>query len=353
MNAMVATHTTACQSKAKRPRLVADPRVTADDIAEVYHMYCAWKGDKDIYGLVCPPSSGPRTLAWSSKPHAAYMAKLSGLMFDMVKLAPNGKIASSRNVAGLRCLLEKNVIVNNIQGKSSASFLDSIDSMVRILLGMYREVKRDEKNQESVYPRTMRACSRAERNRIQLVLDRMKLPDSYEDTECGDDGRSEDEDEPCYSSEDYSTNGGAAIVPIGEGKKFRQTSMELHDSASGVKAFGFPTAGLALTIGVGKGMGGGGVGKDMGGGKGVLGFPYGGLGSPAAAKHHVVDDADDDDDNDESDKDDIKSLLAEAAEFVPREVREPAKKPAGKIIKGEKKKKKTTKVSCIVYICTL
>lgn len=334
LNAMVATQPSPCQSKPKRPRLVADPRITADDLAEVYHMYCAWKGDKDIYGLVCPPPSGPRTLAWSSKPHAAYMAKLSGLMFDMVKLAPNGKIASTRNIAGLRGLLEKNVIVNNVPGKSSASFLDSVDSMVRILLGMYRDVKRDEKAQESIYLRTMRGCSRAERNRIQLVLDRMKLPDSYDED---DDAGESDDGQPFYTSSDFSKNGGSAIVPFVEQTTGGQKGIEDPKSPSGVKALGFPTAGLAPTSGAVKGKGGG--------GQGVLGFPYGGLRIPGPAKHDDVTDSDDED-TDKNDEGAFKTLLREAKEFVPKEISEPAKKPACKpgtmSESGNKKKKGTT-----------
>lgn len=339
VNAIVAVQATAMQSKPKRPRLVADPRISADDLAEVYHMYCAWKSDKDLYGLVCPPPGGPRTLAWTSKPHPSYMSKMSGLLYDLVKIAPNGKIASSRNVAGLRSLLDNHVIINQ-HSKTSATMIDGVDSMVRIVLAMYREVKRDEKSQQGAYPRIMRGCSKTERNRIQLVLDRMKLPDSYDED---DDAGESDDGEPFYTSSDLSKNGGSAVAPFVEETTCNQKSMGLPSEGSGMRALGFPTVGLAPTSGAGK--------AKVGGGQGVLGFPYEGLSSTVPAKYHDVDDSDDD----ESDKDDIKSLLAEAAEFIPREVRGPLKKPASSKGADEtipKKDEKTTKkASCTVYIC--
>ena len=79
---------------AAKPRLVADPTMGMGDLMEVHRKFLKFKNSKDLWGLCQPGPSSPRVFSFKTRPDASWMLSLSDLMYDMLDLAQNTKIAS-------------------------------------------------------------------------------------------------------------------------------------------------------------------------------------------------------------------------------------------------------------------
>ena len=102
-------------SQKHQHRLLADHAVSVQEIQSVYNLHVAFKGNKKLYELVCPGEQGPRLLSWNTRPNGTYMAKMSGLVFDLLELAPNTKLLSSRNLAAILALVGNGTVINNVK----------------------------------------------------------------------------------------------------------------------------------------------------------------------------------------------------------------------------------------------
>ena len=87
---------------AAKPRLVADPTVGMGDIMDIYRKFIKAKGSKDLWSLVQPGPSGPRTYTFKSRPNAEWMMNTAELIYDMLDIAQNTKVASKKNRTSLR-----------------------------------------------------------------------------------------------------------------------------------------------------------------------------------------------------------------------------------------------------------
>lgn len=159
----------------KRPRLTADARVSVKHFEELIHMACTWKNEKDLHSLICPPPSSPKTISWSTQPVAEWMVKASGIIYDYVVLAPNTKIWQVRHAQALKNLVQDGRIQNKA-GVSNENYVDNCDILIRILLGMFRDVKKHAK----VYDRVMSKLGKDGQRRMKLVLDAITLPADFE-----------------------------------------------------------------------------------------------------------------------------------------------------------------------------
>ena len=159
----------------KRPRLTADARVSVKHFEELIHMACTWKNEKDLHSLICPPPSSPKTISWSTQPVAEWMVKASGIIYDYVVLAPNTKIWQVRHAQALKNLVQDGRIQNKA-GVSNENYVDNCDILIRILLGMFRDVKKHAK----VYDRVMSKLGKDGQRRMKLVLDAITIPADFE-----------------------------------------------------------------------------------------------------------------------------------------------------------------------------
>ena len=124
----------------KRARLVADVTITAQDIKRAMAGYCNFKGSSDFWSLVCPPPGGPLSYSWKSPPNGMWLAKCAGLLFDLLAIAPNSKLNSSKVMAALNIMIDERTL-SIPPGKVRQDFLDKLDTTIRILLSMVRCVR--------------------------------------------------------------------------------------------------------------------------------------------------------------------------------------------------------------------
>ena len=125
---------------ARSQRLCADPGVGVSQIMGALKAFCAWERSKDIWQLLKPPPDAPQSYSFKSSPNSDWLAKTSGLLYDLILVAPSGKLSSKVLNNAIGKLLEDREIQNNTSLERS-DFIDRIDRMVRILLSKLRDVK--------------------------------------------------------------------------------------------------------------------------------------------------------------------------------------------------------------------
>ena len=79
---------------AKKPRLVADPSISAQSIATCLRSYMEYKKSRDLWALVSPPPGGPIQYNWQTPVSGVWLSKCMGLLYDLLLVAPNTKLAS-------------------------------------------------------------------------------------------------------------------------------------------------------------------------------------------------------------------------------------------------------------------
>ena len=67
---------------------------------------------EDLYGLLAPPAHMPQKVSWHQRPVVEWMAKVAGLVYDVVILYRNTKACSLKLVAVFRALHSNGVIEN-------------------------------------------------------------------------------------------------------------------------------------------------------------------------------------------------------------------------------------------------
>lgn len=159
----------------KRMRLIADFSITVAELVGLYSIFLSFAMSKDLYSLIQPPPNAPTVVSWQTRPVASWMVRMSGLCFDLLGLHANTKLKPTRHRAALGHLLKTGAITNSTK-RSPEGFLDQCDQMVRLVMSMFRECKIEEKKRMTV----MNALSEPEQKKIQMVLDRIKLPPGYE-----------------------------------------------------------------------------------------------------------------------------------------------------------------------------
>ena len=102
------------------------------------------------------------------------MSKLAGFMYDLAGVAPNTKVSSTKLIAALKSLHTDGQIVN-VTKQSDSAFFDRCDVTIRIMFGMYREVKND----EAAKGRVMKTPSPTDQKKIILVLEKLQLPKEF------------------------------------------------------------------------------------------------------------------------------------------------------------------------------
>ena len=156
-----------------RVRLLADRGISAAALQSQLGEFLRFKNSKDLWCYIAPPPTGPQQYGWHTYPHPEWLAKTAPMLYDLVGLAPNTKLQSSKLVTSLKGLLDaKELDINVKQGRSVQDSLDQLDLTIRILLNMVRTLKCQELQRIKV----QRSLSKQDWMKIELVLDRVKLP---------------------------------------------------------------------------------------------------------------------------------------------------------------------------------
>ena len=138
--------------KNAKTRVVADPLVTASELGDVILGYLNYKKTKDLWALLAPPPGGPVSYSWHTPPHAGWLAKTSGLLYDLLRLAPNTKLLSQRVCRSLWNLYEKkDLLLENKALYKAEDLVDKMDTAIRLLLSHLRAMKQKDSLREKVY----------------------------------------------------------------------------------------------------------------------------------------------------------------------------------------------------------
>lgn len=156
-----------------RVRLLADRGISAAALQSQLGEFLRFQKSKDLWCYIAPPPTGPQQYGWHTYPHPEWLAKTAPMLYDLVGLAPNTKLQSSKLVTCLKGLMDSNELEVQVkQGRSVQDTLDQLDLTIRILLNMVRTVKCQELQRIKV----QRSLSKQDWMKIELVLDRVKLP---------------------------------------------------------------------------------------------------------------------------------------------------------------------------------
>ena len=176
------------QEAAQKPRLVADCGMSVGDLACCLEDWLTHKGTKNLWATICPPVDGPVLFSFKTKPKGPWLAKVSGLVYDLLRLAPNTKVQSRKLKLAILSLLDDKKIVN-LTEKNTEDFVDKLDVTVRIILAHFRAVKDDAKVRACV----MRQLSARQMDELGMVLNRITPKDaSFQDGLGGDENVDEE-----------------------------------------------------------------------------------------------------------------------------------------------------------------
>ena len=106
---------------AQKVRLVANPLVTVSQLEDVLHSFLKHRQTGDLLSLVCPPPAGPCNFGWHTPPSGPWLSKAIGLLRDLVGLAENTKLHSSKVMKAMQNLQKMNVLT--VTGKPEDVFV--------------------------------------------------------------------------------------------------------------------------------------------------------------------------------------------------------------------------------------
>ncbi|CAJ1376904.1 unnamed protein product [Effrenium voratum] len=162
------------ESFSSKVRLVADPTTSVADLAKVFRQYLEHHKSEDLWALICPPPSGPHSYSWQTSPQPQWLAKTAGLLYDLLVLAPNSKLASKKVLSSLD-LLYKSKVLWLPPNRQPQATMDRLDTTVRILLAMLRSLKMNEELRSKCW----RLLGREEQVMLEIALDKLQLPPGY------------------------------------------------------------------------------------------------------------------------------------------------------------------------------
>ena len=194
--------------KVTKLRLMADPMVSVDQIQDALEGFMKHKKSSDLWRLISPPPSLSQ-ISWQTPPHADWLSKVCGLMYDLVEVAKNTKLQSTKvHKALMQMHLNKQMHIPQHLGKVEDA-LDRMDLSLRVVMSMLRQVK----IHDTTRYRVMRSLSKEEQLQLEMVLEKVVLP-----KECYGEGGSEMIKEDSQDQGDLALEDAAppclALVPI-------------------------------------------------------------------------------------------------------------------------------------------
>ena len=120
-----------------------------------------------------PPPQGPVSFGWHTSPAPLWLAKVSGLLFDLLAVAKNSKLASTKVTKALHVMWKnRDLTLRTSQFTTAEDCIDKIDFMVRVLMNQLRVLKINVNMKVKVW----RSLCREDQCRLDMVLERLQLP---------------------------------------------------------------------------------------------------------------------------------------------------------------------------------
>eukprot|EP00435_Cladocopium_sp_Y103_P043179 s1514_g12.t1 len=213
------------QKQKNRVRLMVDPNITVTSLVGIFTAFLQFKGCSCLESLVEPPPEGPVSFSWHTSPSPLWLSKTSGLLFDLLSVAKNSKLASTKVTKALHVMWKnRDLTLRTSKHITASDAIDKIDYMVRILMNQLRTLKIN----GTLRARAWRCLSNSDQMRLQMVLERLQLP-----PELMEGAEEDDEDEEkkgqCFSKAYALKEWGSSLrkaqllayVPLGELKRRR------------------------------------------------------------------------------------------------------------------------------------
>ena len=187
-------------------RLVSDPYISVQAIQDVLEGYVKHRKCNDLAMLLAPPPA-IQNPSWQSPPSPDWMAKCLGLVFDVLSIAPNTKLAHTKvRRAIVNMWVARTIQLDPKLGKPDDQF-DNVDLNLRMVMNQFREVK----VKADLKQKVLRVLSAEDGIKVQMVLDKIILPKECYKYEVMED---DSQEAPGYNRPEECL----AIVPFEEAK---------------------------------------------------------------------------------------------------------------------------------------
>ena len=187
-------------------RLVSDPYISVQAIQDVLEGYVKHRKCNDLAMLLAPPPA-IQNPSWQSPPSPDWMAKCLGLVFDVLSIAPNTKLAHTKvRRAIVNMWVARTIQLDPKLGKPDDQF-DNMDLNLRMVMNQFREVK----VKADLKQKVLRVLSAEDGIKVQMVLDKIILPKECYKYEVMED---DSQEAPGYNRPEECL----AIVPFEEAK---------------------------------------------------------------------------------------------------------------------------------------
>lgn len=134
-----------CAKQANRIRLIADPNMSVQGLQVCVKNFLSHKQTQDLWLCISPPPGTPSTYGWHSPPHGEWLTKASGLLYELLAVAENSKIHSTKLCKALKALYDqKDLQVPLNHGHKQGSLQDEFDKYdftIRVLMAMLRKLR--------------------------------------------------------------------------------------------------------------------------------------------------------------------------------------------------------------------
>ena len=167
-----------CAKQANRIRLIADPRMSVQGLQVCVKNFLVHKESQDLWHCISPPPGTPSSFGWHSAPHAEWLTKASGLLYELLAVAENSKIHSTKLCKALKALYDQKdlqVPLNHGKLTSVQDELDKYDFTIRVLMSMLRKLKASAQLKANV----LRSLCKKDQTVLEILLAKVQLPQEF------------------------------------------------------------------------------------------------------------------------------------------------------------------------------
>ena len=158
------------KEKDKKPRVIADPHCTVDQISIAILGLLAHNKTQDLWRLISPPQSMVN-VNWQTPVNPEWVVKLAPFAYDLFVFAKNTKLAPTKVKKALAALhSQRNLTIPSHLGLVDDA-LDHIGLSLRTGLAMFRSLKES----PSLKTKVFRVLTNHEQQMVDLTLDRVVL----------------------------------------------------------------------------------------------------------------------------------------------------------------------------------
>ena len=168
-----------CVKQANRIRLIADPNMSVQGLQVCVKNFLSHKQTQDLWLCISPPPGTPSTYGWHSPPHGEWLTKASGLLYELLAVAENSKIHSTKLCKALKALYDqKDLQVPLNHGHKQGSLQDEFDKYdftIRVLMAMLRKLRASAQIKANVF----RSLCKKDQTVLEILLAKVQLPQEF------------------------------------------------------------------------------------------------------------------------------------------------------------------------------